>query len=327
VRDRIIQHALFEGYRQRLLKGRFPVAVLNIRVPFDQVDVNVHPTKSEVRFARQQLVHDLVQAAVTSALSAAERPSWAPGQRVPSGQPAQDRLAEVPVAFGRLKQPSASTAVGPEKIASDNEKQPVQAALWRPKRFGDMRVIGQFYGTYILCESAEDLIVIDQHAAHERILFEQLKKRAESSRKASQQLLVPETVELGFREADILSRLLPDLQALGLEIEPFGGNTFVIKSAPQPISGRELTPLVVEIAEKMAAVGFGPKLEDTLEQCLIVMACHGTIRANQPLSDPEIRHLLSRLDECEHPATCPHGRPTWIRWPLRFVEKSFGRVA
>jgi len=327
VRDRIIQHALFQGYRQRLQKGQFPVAVLNIKVPFDQVDVNVHPTKNEVRFARQQLVHDTVQAAVASALAAADRPSWAPGRPVSTGLPGKNRIAEASALFGRSGQPAAAKVIEPEYTAPDKRARPLQAALWAPKRFADMQVIGQFYGTYILCESGEELVLIDQHAAHERILFEQLKRQAESSRKASQQLLVPETVELGFREAELISRLLPELQALGLEIEPFGGTTFVVKSAPQPLSGRELAPLVVEMAEKIAADGFGPKLEDTLEQCMIVMACHGTIRANQPLSDSEIRHLLHQLDQCENPSTCPHGRPTWIKWSLRAIEKSFGRTA
>jgi DNA mismatch repair protein MutL len=168
--------------------------------------------------------------------------------------------------------------------------------------------------------------MIDQHAAHERIVFEQLKKQSALAKKESQKLLVPETIELGYREAEILSHLIPDLRALGLDVEPFGGNTFVVESVPALIANKEIPPLILEIVEKMAAIGFSPGLEGAMEECLIIMACHGTIRANQSLKESETRHLLRQLDECENPSHCPHGRPVWIQWTLQSIEKSFHRI-
>ena len=168
--------------------------------------------------------------------------------------------------------------------------------------------------------------MIDQHAAHERIIFEQLKNRSQASKKAAQKLLIPETIDLGYREAKILEGLIPDLNELGLEIEPFGGNTFVVKSVPALLENKEVKPLVMEIVEKTAQIGFTPGLEKAMDQCLILMACHGAIRANQKLSDQQIKGLLEQLDQCDQPSNCPHGRPTWISWSIKDLEKSFKRI-
>jgi len=187
-------------------------------------------------------------------------------------------------------------------------------------------VIGQFHDTYIVCESADRIVLIDQHAAHERIIFEQLKNRSQASKKSAQKLLIPETIDLGYREAKILEGLIPDLNELGLEIEPFGGNTFVVKSVPALLENKEAKPLVIEIVEKIAQIGFTPGLEKAIDQCLILMACHGAIRANQKLSDQQIKGLLDQLDQCDQPSNCPHGRPTWISWSIKDLEKSFKRI-
>jgi DNA mismatch repair protein MutL len=196
-----------------------------------------------------------------------------------------------------------------------------------PQKLSDCAVIGQFRNLYILCEYGDDLVVIDQHAAHERIVYERLKRQhtlqGEGQRQA---LMIPETIELSFRESAIIEQMIPDLCRLGLEIEHFGGNTFVVKSVPALLAERPMKPLIVEIAETMDAVGYSPGLADALDQCLILMACHGAIRAHQTLSDREIRELLSQLDQCENPNTCPHGRPTVIRWPLKQFEKGFKRT-
>jgi DNA mismatch repair protein MutL len=202
----------------------------------------------------------------------------------------------------------------------------VQAPLWEKKRFGDLRVIGQFRDMYILCESGDGLVLIDQHAAHERILFEQLKNRFQGEKKTSQQRLIPETIDLGYREAKILERLIPNLTDLGLEIAPFGGDTFVVKAVPLLLKNKEIKPLVVEIVEKTAQIGFSSGMETVLDQCLELMACHGAIRANQKLSDKEIEKLLHQLDTCDQPSNCPHGRPTWIRWSVKDLEKLFKRI-
>ena len=344
VRDRILQHALFEGYRGRLIKGQFPVAVIFIKVAFDQVDVNVHPTKHTVRFAEQKKVHGTVAEAVSSAIDNAENKIWdqvkTSGNNQPvisepvfkynqalNNQPLQKEyfVSETSAVYNQLKQENRPLFEKKEDKIKFNQSLH-QASIWDKKRFGNLRVIGQLHDTYIICESNEGLVIIDQHAAHERILFEQLKSRSTDSVKASQKLLIPETIDLGYQEADILKRLLPDLNDFGLEIEHFGENTFIIKSVPAIFKNRNIKPLIIEIVEKMANVGFSPGLESTIDQCLILMACHGAIRANQHLSDKQIYGLLDQLDKSSQPSYCPHGRPTWIRWTKASLEKSFKRI-
>ena len=324
VRNRVIQHALFQGYGSRLMKGQFPVAVLFINIPFDRVDVNVHPTKHEVKFAQQKKIHDAVAGVVAERLGLADQPEWsAPGAQKSRSSTEQPGISEPAVDFGISEKEIQS------RYPVSSIQYPVssiQTELWTRKGFGDLKVIGQFHDTYILCESADGLVLIDQHAAHERIIFEQLKNRSPASKKSAQKLLIPETVDLGYREAKILERLIPDLNELGLEIEPFGGNTFVVKSVPALLENKEVKPLVIEIVEKMAQIGFTPGLEKAMDQCLILMACHGAIRANQKLSDEEIKGLLDQLDKCDQPSHCPHGRPIYIRWSVRELEKSFKRI-
>jgi DNA mismatch repair protein MutL len=359
VRDKMVQHALFEGYSQRLVKGQYPLAVLFITVPFDRVDVNVHPTKSEVRFADHRKVHDTVQRIVAETLSRVDRPQWASGYqtdslqivktpRVSEGMGSDSKVRgsgfrvqglEPGVQSSRFKvqglgKIAQSSKLKAERRAQDQESGTLnielgtpdeQTSLWHKGRFGDLRVVGQIHNTYILCESDSGLILIDQHAAHERVLYEQLVRRSKDLSGAAQKLLVPETLELGYREAGIVEKLIDDFYQLGLEVEPFGGNTFVVKSVPALLSGRELAPLIEEIVEKVAATGISRGMGESFDACLQVMACHGAIRANQALSGEQIKGLLTQMDQCDNPSHCAHGRPTWIQWTLGSLEKSFKR--
>jgi DNA mismatch repair protein MutL len=222
-------------------------------------------------------------------------------------------------------QPAATTSHPAPRTAHPATRDR-QAPIWQKKLFGDLRMIGQFRNTYIVCESAGSLMLVDQHAAHERILFEKLLHQSHADKPAGQQLLVPETVDLGFREANALEKIIPDLTSFGLVIEPFGGNTFIVKSVPAFLSTREARPLIIEIAENLILVGHSAGLQKTLEQCCIIMACHGAIRANQQLSDQQLNGLLEQLDDCDNPSHCPHGRPTWIQWDQKTLEKSFKRI-
>jgi DNA mismatch repair protein MutL len=347
VRDRSIQHGIFQGYAQRLVKGQFPIAAVFIKIPFDQVDVNVHPTKNEVRFVNPHEIHEAVKSAIAQTLYEIDRLDWHPENRTPRPEARKTlRVGESLSTFRNANKqalPAGQTQFSirdidfPQTALGDPRQegkfqQPAgsgseaQAVLWEDKGFSALRVVGQIHNLYIVCESDGALVIIDQHAAHERIFFEQLKQRGDQQPSPSQKLLVPETLELNFREAEILDQMILDLKRLGLEIEPFGGNTFVVKAVPALLSGRELKPMICEIVEKTAAVGYTPGLENTLDQCRIVMACHGAIRANQQLSEAQMKGLLHQLDECENPSRCPHGRPTWIRWDLATLEKLFKRT-
>jgi DNA mismatch repair protein MutL len=170
------------------------------------------------------------------------------------------------------------------------------------------------------------MILIDQHAAHERVLYEQLTRRSENLRVPSQALLVPETVELGFREAQALEDLMPHLLELGLEVEPFGGGTVVVKSIPGFLSGREIRPLLTEMAEAAASPPGPADPQEVLDFCRQRAACHGAIRAGQTLTSEQIQTLLRQLDECGNLSHCPHGRPTWLRYDIAMIERGFRRV-
>ena len=350
-RDRVIQHALFEGYAGRLVKGQFPMGVLFIRVPFDRVDVNVHPAKNEVRFSDQKRVHDTVRSAVAQALQQVDSQKW--GRRFP--QEKMLFIKEKPRAYQgsdtwtaspqqeakKTSAPSPSdpppmetypgepgpniAATKPADGSGFSNQVPAQTKLWDQTRFRDLKVIGQYQDIYIVCESKQDLILLDQHAAHERILYEKLKQSRKGST-ASQGLLIPETIDLNYREAKVLEKFLPELATLGFEIEPFGGDTFAIKSVPAVLGEREIKTLVVEMVEKWIENGSGGVAEKAIDDSIKLMACHGSVRANQRLTDMEIKVMLEQLDACENPSNCPHGRPTWIKLDRAFFEKAFKRM-
>jgi len=346
VRDRTVQHAIFSGYAQRLVKGQFPIAAIFLEVPFDQVDVNVHPTKHEVRFAQPRRVHDAVRRAVAQILYEADRPRWEPvrcgspqkttgraGYRVgEKSPPGPETGGWKPVGFSKDAEgrpldpghylPVDQQAVGGQESAPSAEP----SAIGNGAGFAELRVIGQLANSYIVCEGPEGLLLVDQHAAHERILFEQLAKKAASAGSRSQKLLLPETVELDFREAAALEPQLERLNRMGLSIEPFGGNAYVVRAVPAALAGRDIRPLVAELAEKMVQLGGAADIEQALDACRMVIACHGAIRARQRLDERQMSGLLDQLDACENPSHCPHGRPTWVRWGMGELEKMFKRT-
>lgn len=359
IKDRVVQHALFAGYRGRLMKGQYPVAVLFLKVPFDQVDVNVHPTKHEVRFVRQKSVHNTIRDAVAETLrqsdptrqqapaAAASFPverqtavaeprsgyRTAPQSGAKDKPPAfRDAAQATPSEFGGRKpaedipEPQPSVGEQPAVPVSSSPKPARQESLWTRPFFSGLTIIGQAKGTYIICESDQGLLLIDQHAAHERIVYEQLKRQTEGQKPASQRLLLPETVDLGFREAQILDKLAPELDRYGLEIEPFGGNTFVVKAVPTLLDSGEIPAMITRLIEKAAEIGVSVDMESILDGCFMVMACHNAVRAHQQLSGEQIKAMLEQLDACENPSHCPHGRPIWIQWTVKELEKRFQRI-
>jgi DNA mismatch repair protein MutL len=366
VRDRVIQHALFQGYAQRLVKGQFPLAVLFLSVPPEEVDVNVHPSKNEVRFARPNDVHELIRRAVAQTLYEVDRPGFRQktpetnqvrdqkeifgDRRLVGGVVNPDQRGEAAIENRGWKAAPTSmrelpnTAVSFEGKASASNLQPptfnlsssafrlppsasgLQSDLWETRGFAGLRVIGQLHNAYILCEAEDGLILIDQHAAHERVLYEQLVLRDESGKQASQVLLVPETVDLGFREAQALEALAPQMKELGFEVEPFGGGTIVVKSVPAILAGREVRPLLVEIAEAAAGPEAPSKPQQALDYCRQRAACHGAIRSGQALTFEQMQRLLEQLGACANLSHCPHGRPTWLKWEIGVIERSFKRT-
>ncbi|MBI5591815.1 MAG: DNA mismatch repair endonuclease MutL [Deltaproteobacteria bacterium] len=342
VRSRMVQHALIQAYGGRLMKGQFPLAVLFITVPCDQVDVNVHPSKQEIRFSRQQDIYDAIVAAVSAGLSHEEKPSWTPSKpqgptaiseepvraekKYPYIIPASDNRAPATVADLKSDRASASAQTPDPPVPFRPLRPKDQPQLWETPQSVNLNPIGQFFDSYIICESGENLILLDQHAAHERILYEKLADKSVERRIPIQRLLIPETLDIGYRQALILEKLIPDLCQYGFEIELFGKDSFVIKSVPMILSGREIKPLVIEMVDRIMETGLTANLEKSLDACLKLMACHGAIRANQSLTLAEMATVIKDLEACRIPAHCPHGRPTWIQWPRQEIERLFKRT-
>ncbi len=344
VKDRGLQYALFEGYRGRLVKGTYPVAAVFITVPFDRVDVNVHPTKNEVRFVDQKRVYQSLKTAVEKVWNAEPVLPWErdSGYPAPRQQTLTSVVAESTAAysgFGRRHSPG-TIHPSPEPMTLPERNQSAETVdigimptapvrrdhAGQPFLFSGLMIVGQFHNTYIVCESDREIFMIDQHAAHERVVFEKLLKRVEARQPVSQGLLVPETVELTFREAAALDLMLTVLEQTGLAVERFGQNTFVIKAVPELIADADAGRLVQELAGKMAEIGLAPDMDAKRDEFLSVMACHGAIRANRRLNEKEMRALLEQMAACDNPWHCPHGRPTTIHWSLRDIEKLFKRI-
>lgn len=340
VKDRVMQHALFEAFAGRLTRGQYPLAVLWLTVPTADVDINVHPTKQEVRFIDARKVHDLVLRGVTSALAGAVKIPWKAPSETTVPRSFHESLGDGVVETGlpgrnwsRPKSPStgdgnasfpafrASRTPPPETNMASN-----QEPLWSPTVQSRLRVIGQFQRSYIVCESERELLLVDQHAAHERILFERLQKTLAGHLKETlQQFLLPETLELTHHEVDVLQQMLPEIQALGFDVEAFGGQTFVVKSAPAFLAETPIQTVLREMIEKAASMGFATQLDRRQQAYLHLLACHGAIRAHQPLSTDQMQKLLQQLEACDDPAHCPHGRPVWVTWSLSMLERLFKR--
>lgn len=333
VRDRVIQHAIIDGFGNRLMKGQFPLAVLFYQIDPDKVDVNVHPTKQEIRFSEPQMVHRFVSSAVSQALNRSEPKKWEVPNKITVNPSV---ILEHHLEFANTqkdipkKETISVSSVSSDQYPSYNvapNKEFHQESLWiKKKLFQDARIIGQVLGTYILCDSDEGLIIIDQHAAHERILYETMSKNSQSHHQHTQQLLVPETIELSFTGSDVLNKLKDSFYRVGLEIEPFGRNTFVVKTVPLWLSSRNISDFIHQVIDNILEIGIKPDIDQTMDDCLKVMACHGAIRSGQILNNDEMRKLLKELDDCAIPSYCPHGRPTWIKWTHQFLEKSFKRI-
>jgi len=334
VYDRGLVSAIFQGYRGRIMKGKFPLVVIFIDIPFDQVDVNVHPSKREIKFFNGQRVYQAVSETIGTALSREQQNIMAYSKTQVEKFEYSDEAFK-PDQMDKIEQSSMDWPTDLVKNKENlTDRQAVQNFspnvtsnnLTFKAQHPKSRVIGQILGTYILAESQDGLMLFDQHAAHERIVYEKLKRRYHSIEVQSQTLAVPETLHLNFKEADLLFKILDDLKALGMIIEPFGDTTFVVKAVPALIDEKEIKPIVLEILETALIKKNTFSKEDWLENCLILMACHSAIRANLTLDRREMETLLSDLDHCENPRHCPHGRPIMISWTKHQIEKLFKRV-
>ncbi|MBW2070742.1 MAG: DNA mismatch repair endonuclease MutL [Deltaproteobacteria bacterium] len=339
VRDRLLLHALMEAYRTLLPKGRFPLGVLFIAVPAAQVDVNVHPSKAEVRFQDARGVTEVVKAAARRALTPLKSRGWrrslvsaVPGRKEPQWiqtkmqRPWSESLEvrETPAAL----QPAADISAAAAAAELPNREAASEAREQRdtPPLFGRLTVIGQLHHTYILCESEDGLILIDQHAAHERCLFDKLRAEVASSPLPSQQLLAPATLEFSGEESGWLQGAIELFAKLGFAVTPFGSNTFIVRSVPAVAMRADPLEMFKDMVAEAYESGAGPDPDRLLERALQSMACKLAVKAGQKLTVAEMTSLLSQLDEVDYYATCPHGRPFWWKLTTYEIGRFFGRL-
>ena len=317
VRDKVLSHAVLFGYQSLLMKGQYPAAILFVEVPLEEVDVNVHPAKYEVRFRRQADVHSAVSAAVRAAL---QREAKAPTPA--AALPPFGLIRDTPLPYGAAR----PTAGCNETLAAEVFKleQPKQAP---PSGFfSSMQVFGQILGSYLVCASASGLALIDQHAAHERVAFEKLRRQLDEGRVEGQTLLIPQTLELSAGEMMLIAHNREVIERFGFSLEPFGPGAYAIRAVPALLPAGNYAEIVRQMIGELADVDTSAKLRQHLEDRLATMACHSVIRANRKLDLHEIRALLEALDQTEFATQCPHGRPVLVEWSKEALERIFKRV-
>jgi DNA mismatch repair protein MutL len=315
VRDAALAQGLVEAYRPMLPRHQFPVATLLIDLPLPEVDVNVHPTKAWVRFRSPRLVQEAVFRAVQDALrsqrvvqrhSATGAQTWPPYSPIPlSGALDQEAVSGTP-------DPNTQGALFREDAAS-----------FGPGRFG--AVVGQLQETFIVAGSDEEVFFIDQHVAHERVLFEELRRELASGPLASQVLLFPQTLELGPGKATLLSEWSGDLEALGFALEDFGGQSVLLRAVPALLKAQEPRRLIEGLLDEVGAPA-GAHAAPLVDRALAFVACRAAIKAHAPLQREEMVRLLSDLSATETPYFCPHGRPIVSRLSLKDIKRELRRT-
>ncbi len=346
IRDRSINHALKEAYRGLTEPGRHPAAVLLLEVPPGDVDVNVHPTKIEVRFRDGGRIHGLVHSAVREKLlgndltpSAVPRPAYGGGGVIvdPPRQDMRQRLAEFfrggpPAPFAPAPLPSAATpiysppaaaaAAPPAAAAAAPEPPPIESVV--ASLTGSSAI--QLHNSYLVAQSDEGMVIIDQHALHERILYEELLARVTRGPLESQRMLIPIVVPASGRQVVVAEQVRPMLERLGIEVAPFGPDTVAVQAFPSFLHKLDPGDFVRELLEKGEQELLDLNGEELLHEVLDLMSCKAAVKAGDPLTPAEIAALLARRELVERSSNCPHGRPTTLRLSLRDLEKQFKRT-
>jgi DNA mismatch repair protein MutL len=359
IRDRLILHALTEAYRNIIPPTSFPVVLLFLELPPQEVDVNVHPAKTEVRFRQQSFVHDFVRDSVRTALMNARpaasfytalnsAPSAAASLLVdvsplpgitdpfhqPSGLPTQSegpiepgdfasfelRERLIPASPGRLGFDGPGMAIGYDDPSQPSEPQPTLNSL------ATLKPLGQLRDSFILAVNEEGLWIVDQHVAHERVLFEKIMRDRTVERVQRQRLLMPVLIELLPEQMVTFAAIAEELERNGFEAEPFGPRTLAVKAAPVGLEGRELERMLEEVLAVTDREQQVENEEARRTRIAASIACHAAIKVNMPLEPSKIDWLLAELAKTEHPTSCPHGRPIALRYSLKDIQRAFQRI-
>ena len=342
VQSRSISYAIEQSYHGFMAERRYPVAILNISVPYDDVDVNAHPAKAEIRFKRENRVFGAVQRAVRKTLTdhaPVPEVSHRAVSRPDSPQYSQRTQPGNPSAFW----PTAPFSPSPgSNVGSRNSPHPRHTAdlgdflaphypsestsppsITPGKALPVLRVLGQIRSTYVIAEGPDGMYMIDQHAAHERIMFEKVRAQTSAGTPEVQSLLEPAVVELDARKMELILTQSEAISGMGFVLEPFGNNSVILRGVPALLKDSDQASALVDVLDLMAD---GGGFETWEERAAYSIACHGAIRAGKVLSPEEMRELVTQLERCDQPNTCPHGRPTMIHMSSGQLEREFGRT-
>jgi DNA mismatch repair protein MutL len=346
VRDKIILHAISEAYRNILPSGTFPVVILFLSIPYEDVDVNVHPAKTEVRFKHQSFVHDAIRDAILSGLTgdktivpmesdvAPMSPFTMPPPqpRIPESWSGADPIARESFTLQPGMHAAAEQAIPlglnfrtpPGVLCDSTLDLPSYPEFDTVKQ--EVRPLGQLRDSFIVATDGSGLIVIDQHVAHERVLFEAYLRQKLAGKLDIQRLLMPIVVQLPPRQLVILDSIIPELARNGFEVEPFGPKTIAIKSAPAILKAAEVEKLLIELLDGLERETQVIDIEALKRKIAATVSCHAAIKINMPLDDAKMRWLIAELLKTDVPTVCPHGRPIILRYDLREILKAFKRA-
>lgn len=339
IKNKMSNHAIYNAYRTLLPKDRHPVLFLFFDISPTAVDVNVHPAKAEVRFANQQLAYDFIYHAIFKTLLNYKELQSKDISHVPETTLNTNINNFVPKSgedkdsffnkgffssFKHNEQEIRSSAVPSlEKYLDLNMPPPTTKHY---PAYSKCRPVGQIEDSFIVLENSSYMVLVDQHTAHERILFEKLERELQKSKIARQQLLFPVSIELSHSESILLEKHLEDIKRIGLEIECFGKNSFLIRAVPSILEGKDYSALVLEIVGIISRAEKSGSFEHIFSETIKIIACHGAVRAHQHLKIEEIKNLLLDLEKTKLPYTCPHGRPISLVFSLKDIKKKFLRI-
>lgn len=347
VKDRLLNGAVRGAYAEMLARDRHPVVALFLEVPADQVDVNVHPAKTEVRFRDPQLARGLIVSGLRRALDEAGHRSVQRADAAVMGLWTSDldrhasEVRDLPGAGGALLPHEIPAFAGMTNSGGSGFVQDRRPTFFTPPPRARAEAAaeavpevvsfplgvarGQVARTYIVAEAEDGLVLVDQHAAHERLVLERMRRAMSNGGVASQALLLPEVVELDEPACDRLEARAAELSEFGLELERFGPRAMLVRSTPAMLGKGNVAALVTDIADELAAFDEALSLKERLDHVAATMACHGSVRAGRVLSVAEMNALLREMEVTPHSGQCNHGRPTWVKLAHGDIEKLFGR--
>ena len=347
VRDKLLYGAIRGAYQDFLARDRHPLVALFLELPSDEVDVNVHPAKAEVRFRDPGLVRGLIVSACRHALAEAghrasttvsdsalgafraqSQPGFQAAWGAPRGSSLPRGLAEATAAYhAPLEQVRGNTLPGLDRSpgAVTANVQAVARDAAEAERFPLGAARAQLHGTYVVAQTTDGIVIVDQHAAHERLVYERMKQQLGDSGVKRQLLLLPEVVELDGPAAERLAERAGELAELGLVLEAFGPGAVVVREVPALRGEVDVRGLVRDLADELAELGEALALRERLEQVCGTLACHGSVRAGRRLNAEEMNALLRQMEATPHSGQCNHGRPTYVELKLADIEKLFGR--